>query len=447
MRPGADLVSRVHDGLDRLHPGPGPIALAYSGGGDSHALLCIAAAWAHQRGVLLHALTVDHALRPESLAEARLAMAAATRLGARASLLSWQGDKPANGIQAAARQARHTLLAQACRAHDIAHLLLAHTLDDQAETVWMRLQAGGGWRACAGMGESAPSPVWPEGRGVEILRPLLGVRRQALRDYMRAAGERWIEDPSNEDRRYARIRTRTKLNELEDGGFSPDRLAGWADDVGRLERSERRAAAVCGDRAVRFHDWGGAELDLDYLAHAEPVIRRRLVQAVAMAVSGRGAPPRTSALERLLESVSRRGPGSAAGVLLRHWRGGGWMLRDPGAVLGRVDRPGSQSIRVLQNYPCVWDARYEIETPLVNIIAEPLGRAYAGLTDRAVLDCVPGPARPGLLALRRDGEVLAIAGLMEDPRLRITPLMQQRYRARLLCGTETKPDGVLLQSA
>lgn len=438
MTSGSDLVTHVEDWLDRHHPGLAPIALGYSGGGDSHALLCITAHWGRKRGVVLHALIVDHALRPESHAEARLAMQAAQRLGAEASLLSWEGEKPATGLQAAARQARHVLLAEACRAHKVDHLLLAHTLDDQAETVWMRLQAGGGWRSCAGMAERAGSPVWPQGRGIEILRPLLDLRRAELRAFLEASGERWIDDPSNEDTHYTRIRIRQRLGALERAGFEPGRLADWARDVGALDGNERRGAGACGLDAIRFHAWGGAELDVDKLARAEPVIQRRLVEALALAISGRTVSPRRSALDGLVQSVLKRKPGCAAGVQTIHWREGSWMFRDPGAVLGRVDRPGRKSAGLLQNTAQVWDGRYEIETSIVNIIAEPLGKGYKGIGDRSDLESVPGPARPGLLALRCKGDVLAIAGLRQHPQLRVSPLMEQRYRARLLCDAVSK---------
>ncbi|WP_417482866.1 tRNA lysidine(34) synthetase TilS [Maricaulis sp.] len=438
MTAGAALSKRLHAWLDRAHPGSGPIGLAYSGGGDSHALLCLAAQWASARGIVLHALTVDHQLRPESGDEAERALEAARRLGAERVLLRWTGDKPSTGIQAAARQARHVLLAEACRVRKIDQLLLAHTLDDQAETVWMRLQAGGGWRGCAAMAPRAASPVWPQGRGIELLRPLLDVRRAELRDYLTGAGEGWIEDSSNTDPRYTRIAVRRRLARLEPAGLQIDRFTGWSRDIAGIERSERSAAAALGETAVRFHPWGGAELDVECLARAAPVIRSRLVEAVTLALSGRADTPRRAALDGLVDALLRRRAGSAAGVQTLQWRGASWIIRDPGAVLGRVDRPGRKSFPVLQNSVLVWDGRYEIETSGVNIIAEPLGKGYKGVGDRADLEAIPGLARSGLLTLRSRGEVLAIAGVRHHPQLRIVPLMAQRFQSRLLYDAPPK---------
>ena len=440
MTAGADIPARIHARLDRNHPGSEPIALAYSGGGDSHALLCIAVRWARARGIVLHALIVDHALRPQSGAEARQALDAARRLGAQPDILRWSGDKPATGIQAAARQARHVLLAQACRTRNIDQLLLAHTRDDQAETVWMRLQAGAGWRGCAGMAERVASPVWPQGRGVELLRPLLDTGRTDLRDYLRAAGEDWIEDPSNQDPRYTRIRIRRRLSALEDAGLKPERLTRLAGELGAIERGERMAIASAARQVVRFHAWGGAQLDIERLMLAAPAIRSRLVETLALSISGNAATARRSGLDGLVERVLARGSGSAAGVQATQWRGDSWMFRDPGAVLGRVDRPAGKVLDLLPDTAQVWDGRYEIETSLENIVGEPLGKAYKGIGQRGDLETIPGPARAGLLALRSDGEVLAIAGVRHHSGVRILPLMEQRFQSRLRCDFTVKPE-------
>lgn len=440
MTAGADIPARLNAWLDLNHSGSGPIALAYSGGGDSHALLCITAQWARARGIVLHALIVDHALRPQSGVEARQALEAARRLGAQPDILRWSGDKPTTGIQAAARQARHVLLARACRARNIDQLLLAHTRDDQAETVWMRLQAGAGWRGCAGMAERVASPVWPQGRGVELLRPLLDTSRADLRDYLRAAGEDWIEDPSNQDPRYTRIRIRQRLSVLEEAGLKPERLTRLAGDLGAIERGERLAIAAAARQAVRFHAWGGAQLDIERLMLAAPVIRRRLVETLALSISGNAATARRSGLDGLVERLLGRSSGSAAGVQAVQWRGGSWVFRDPGAVLGRVDRPGGKALDLLPDTAQVWDGRYEIETSLVNIIAEPLGKAYKGIGQRGDLETIPGPARAGLMTLRCDGEVLAIAGVRHHAGVRIVPLMEQRFQSRLRCDFAVKPE-------
>ena len=130
------------------------LILAVSGGPDSTALLWLAARWRARRkhGPTLIAVTVDHGLRPEAAGEARAVKRLAQKLGVAHRTLRWSGKKPASGIQQAAREARYRLLADAARKGGARHILTAHTLDDQAETVLFRLARGSGIAGLRGMG-------------------------------------------------------------------------------------------------------------------------------------------------------------------------------------------------------------------------------------------------------------------------------------------------------
>ncbi|MDO9249546.1 MAG: ATP-binding protein, partial [Phenylobacterium sp.] len=123
------LTAAVHEVLDRrlLSASPAPIAVALSGGGDSLALTLMVADWAKVRGRSLLVLTVDHGLRAESAAWTRSCAATADRLGADFQALAWEGDKPATGLPAAARSARHRLIADAARAAGAKVVLMGHT--------------------------------------------------------------------------------------------------------------------------------------------------------------------------------------------------------------------------------------------------------------------------------------------------------------------------------
>ena len=122
------------------------LILAVSGGPDSTALLWLAARWRARRkhGPKLIAVTIDHGLREESAREALAVKRLAKKLKVEHRTLRWTGAKPKTGIQEAARAARYRLLADAARKAGARHILTAHTLDDQAETVLFRLARGSG---------------------------------------------------------------------------------------------------------------------------------------------------------------------------------------------------------------------------------------------------------------------------------------------------------------
>lgn len=183
-------------------------AIAFSGGGDSTAL--VHALKDHpQRGPVF---IVDHALRKGSDTEAQAAKRFAQTYGYEAHVLTWQHNSPKTGVQDKARRARYGLMGQACRHLGIEYLLTAHSEDDQAETLLMRYDKKTDWRGAAGISAISYAPVWPELAMVNICRPLLGLSRQKLRDYNKAHDLKWVEDPSNENRDYSRIRARDYLS-------------------------------------------------------------------------------------------------------------------------------------------------------------------------------------------------------------------------------------------
>jgi tRNA(Ile)-lysidine synthase len=277
----------------RLDPGASrPVAVAFSGGGDSLALLLVARAWASQCGRPLLALHVDHALQPQSTAWAAQAAEAAQRLGVPFQALRWEGDKPVSGLPAAARAARHRLIADAARAAGARVVLLGHTLDDQLENALMR----GAGAPVGALGEWSASPAWPQGRGLFHCRPLLAVRRAALRDWLAGQGLGWIEDPANADLRYARARARHVLGQ---GGSAPG-LAPAA-DIARL-------AAAC-----RITPWGAIAIDRAMLRAAPEPEALRLLQIALACASGVQALARPARARSLLQRL--RGPDAFTATL------------------------------------------------------------------------------------------------------------------------------------
>ena len=214
------------------------IALAVSGGSDSMALLQLAAQWAKD-SVKISVLTVDHGLRPEAAAEANKVAAWCDSLVLDHHTLRWEGMKPKTGLQAKARTARYDLMGNWCKANGVKFLLTGHTLDDQAETVLMRQARTDTAESLAGIWETAD---WA---GVKLFRPLLGQSRSDLRAYLKSLGQPWIDDPSNLDTRFERVRVRRSLADETKPDQRKMELADIADKAGREAR-----ALACGDCAL-----------------------------------------------------------------------------------------------------------------------------------------------------------------------------------------------------
>ncbi len=196
------------------------LAVAVSGGGDSLALAVLLLEWCGARGIRLHALTVDHGLRPESAAEAAFVAKFIRDRGGIHQTLVWDDlPKPTTRIQEAARAARYRLMAAYCGAHSIKYLGVAHHAQDQIETILFRIAKGTGLDGLVGM-----RPVQPLENGMTLLRPLLSVSHVDLLEILRDQNIDWVEDPSNANERYARVRIRNVIGVLEGEGLSADRI-------------------------------------------------------------------------------------------------------------------------------------------------------------------------------------------------------------------------------
>ena len=237
------------------------LALAVSGGGDSLALMWLARQWLDGLGKPpeVHVLTVDHGLHEKSAEVAARTCRQAGALGFACTVLRWEGKKPRTCIEERARQARYELMGAWC-AENGAALVTAHTMDDQAETLLMRLARGSGLEGLAAMRPVARAPC---ARGaVMLFRPLLRVRRARLRATLKAAGLEWHEDPANEDERFERVRLRKLMPLLEEAGLSARAIGLSARRLGRANAAMCQYAHTFLRAHARLHDLGWAEASL-----------------------------------------------------------------------------------------------------------------------------------------------------------------------------------------
>jgi len=277
------------------------VVLAVSGGPDSLALMWLAARWrrALKRGPRLVAVTVDHGLRPEAAREAREVKRLAASLGLEHRTRRWTGPKPKTGLPAAARAARYRLLAEAARAHGASHVLIAHTRDDQAETVLMRLSRGSGIAGLAAMMRRAVRD------DVILARPLLDLPKARLVATLMKAGIPFADDPTNRDPRFTRPRLRALMPALASEGADARNLARLA---ARLARANA-ALDIFASGAERYlaqtdpaPDDAGFDLAA-FRALADEVRVRLLLRAVNRV--GHEGPAELGKVEALVEAMDR----------------------------------------------------------------------------------------------------------------------------------------------
>lgn len=382
---------------------PPTLAVAVSGGADSMALALLADSWARRRGGAVVGLTVDHGLRAGSADEAgRVGAWLATR-GIAHHVLAWTGPKPESGIQQAAREARYGLLCLWCRARGVRDLLVAHHRRDQAETFLIRLMRGSGPDGLAAMSAIV------ERDGVRILRPLLGVDAAALRAFLLASRQEWIEDPSNADPRFARVRARALLGALAWAGVDDAALADLARDFGRrrvaIEAEIAHLAAAC----CRTDPAGFAVVDRAAWAGADEGVARRLLAAVLGHVGGRGRAPRGDRLRALADSLRRADAPSTATL------GGCRVDAGAGSILICRETRGLPSPAALRpGEPVRWDGRFDlaVEGTSRPLRVAPLGRdgwARVVAADPSLrASRIPYPARLTLPMLLDDDGPLAV---------------------------------------
>lgn len=339
------------------------LAVAVSGGVDSMALMLMLVAWREligENAPELSVLSVDHGLRREAAEEVEFVARISRQYGLAHKAFRWSGANSDGNIQANARNARYDLMCERCAQQQISHLLVAHTLDDQAETVLLRLARGSGVDGLAAM---ATSRTW---NTTVIYRPLLSVERARLLRLVEDVKCPYVSDPSNHDLKYDRVRFRQALALLEPLGVGAHGLVETAGRLAQAREALDTMSVQAIGQAVEVFAAGYCILDPQQLEQYPYEIKRRVLGRLLRAVAGRAYVPAHSSLAQLLDwiQVRDRSTRTLGGCLLMSRQKKIWIMRETGrTALPEVLLHPGQSL--------VWDGRIKVslsasaENPLV----------------------------------------------------------------------------------
>jgi tRNA(Ile)-lysidine synthase len=375
------------------------VGLAVSGGSDSVGLMLLAARAG--LGGQTTVLTVDHGLRPQSGAEAGRVVEWARGLGFDAEILRWEDPKPRTGVQERAREARYRLMADWCARRGADAVATGHTLDDQAETLLMRLARGSGVDGLSAM------PATTMRHGIAILRPLLGVERRRLARLAVQSGHDFIADPSNDDPAFERVRIRRAESTLAALGLTRGAI-GLA--VRRLQRA-RVALDAATDRlqatAVTVAPEMYAIIDASAYGQAAEELRIRLLSRLLAAMGGASEAAELSQIERAAAWLAG-GQGSArtlGGCRIHH--------RPNHFLVGREGgRMTTAPVSVEQGETVLFDGRFRVRVeraPPGPLRLEALGKAAGTRLERPA--SLPAFVFETLPAVIHGGEVAAVPHL------------------------------------
>lgn len=270
------------------------IAVAVSGGSDSLALTLLANAWAKARII---AITVDHGLRKESEYEAAQVARWLAKYDIEHYTLKWKGDKQPSNIQANARNARYELMTDFCKQQQIANLLVAHTKEDQAETVLIRLMRGSGLEGLCGIRNKVTI------NDIRIIRPLLDTKKEDLKSYLRSQKQGWIEDPSNQNDKFARVRVRKFINSSDEPELLISRLASTANALQRsndyIQQNILREISEVAD----IKSEGYCLLDIEKFKALHVEVGLKIMAKLIKSIGGQYYKPRFEKLENLYNFI------------------------------------------------------------------------------------------------------------------------------------------------
>ena len=377
------------------------IAVAVSGGGDSLCLCLLVHQWAQQNQKQLVALTVDHQLRAESGSESQQVAQWMQAQGIAHHILTWNGDKPITRLQERARIKRYELLRQWCQLNNISAILFAQHQDDQIETIVMRLSKGSTEDGLMGM---KPLVEYPE---VRVIRPFLTVTKKRLTTTLEALKQDWIEDPSNANMLFERVRLRQIIPHLSDHGISEESLLKFGSLMGCLSNVKNEYLDTFWSH-VQWHPGGFALIPQNA---SPPVLQdffwKRLIQRTGGLLYG----PKQDALKRLVQKIAllKNGQGTTLGNCM--------ILKKTDRLYCFREAPKHPDILKLTQTPQIWEGRFKINftepgTTIKRITHDDwkiLVGSHPSLKEKSI----PFPVIQSLPTLFKEGQIICIPFVYE----------------------------------
>ncbi len=330
-------------------------ALAVSGGADSVALMLLLKDWLSKRtekgepSTTIHILTVDHGLRPESQHEVLWVKKQAEELNFPVAILRWQGEKAKSSIQEKARDARYQLMSEWCHSNNIPAIITAHHLDDQAETVIMRLARGSGIDGLAAISNIRYL------HNIILLRPLLDVSKKELILYLKSINVDWLDDPSNDNTDFERVRIRNAFPTLQEIGLESSAIARSAKRIRRASNALDYYAQQSLVQLCRLEPEGYAVIDRNAVFGLPEEVSLRCLTKLVHLIGGKAKIPSMQKMENLYEQLksNQAEDTSVAGCVIRQIRNTLLIAREVRSRMQVTEQiaPGSEVL---------WDNRFRI---------------------------------------------------------------------------------------
>lgn len=399
-------IAKVHNRLSKyFRSRNGPIAVAVSGGADSLALLHLTLTWAQSRSV--HAIIIDHNLRPGSDKDTAIAAQRCKDMGAEVRVLKWKHDGVKTAIQEKAREARYSLIAGTCAQIGSQTVLVGHTEDDQAETIGMRDARGSRARGLAGISETVTAPLWPQTRNLTLFRPLLSVSCGDVRAYCAAHGIAYFDDPANDNPDFTRVAMRKAIR--ADPAIRP-RLLALGREMASVRNRDEEAAREWMRAHMRRIENAGVQFDGAAIADMPADALADMLRLV----SGQARRAEPDNMQALADHISCDdfAPRTLGGALVFADNNAIGVARDPGGLLGRRGAPVLR-VPVPVKETIVWDGRFEVFTDRPGIYIGPLWPGRAALDDDAkrALKAYPAQMRKTLPGFYRGDTLIAVPAL------------------------------------